>query len=64
MSNNFETGDAVAHTCPSCGGWIRKNEFQFHICRDDMRPPTVQYIDPSVLERIAKALETIAEKLK
>ena len=70
MSNNFETGGTAAHTCPRCGMWIVDN--LLHYCTDEVQPTTTpnympnfswQFIDPSVLERIAKALETIAGKL-
>jgi hypothetical protein len=46
-----------AWQCPSCKTWFPTG--QSHACGGTYQP----YIDPSVLERIAKALEEIASQL-
>lgn len=52
--------------CSGCKGWFYYN--QSHACNSYQFPQTQYYtyqpyIDPSVLERIAKVLETIAKQL-
>ncbi len=65
MSFPNQTGTTGSWQCPNCKQWVYNN---WHACPAINTYPTQYYtyqpyIDPAVLERIAKALETIASQL-
>ena len=60
---SYPNSTGTGWQCPSCGKWV----IGWHACETWNNPSqtyTYQpYIDPAVLERIAKALEAIASQL-